>query len=147
MIAAGLVVKNIPSCCSVFVVRTMKLLTHNMLTSKSIKGVKEGYPLQLKVEDMEVKETEFNKDFVARIIPKIRYDALRSAVKDVGKEDALPAELPDDAANSEDFLRKFHHVLLELEILKGELICPETGRVFPIQNGIPNMLLKPEEVS
>jgi len=28
----------------------------------------------------------------------------------------------------------------------GALICPETGRRFPVVNGIPNMLLNEDEV-
>lgn len=43
-------------------------------------------------------------------------------------------------------MKKAHHVLLEIEIIDGELICPETGRKFPINNGIPNMLLNEAEV-
>jgi multifunctional methyltransferase subunit TRM112 len=42
--------------------------------------------------------------------------------------------------SNEDVIKKLHTVLLEIEVLEGELICPETGRSFPIQNGIPNML-------
>lgn len=100
----------------------MKLLTHNMLSSKLIKGVREGYPLQVKVrglcgleswhyssaevlvpfsrplspelslfierpsfqaENLEDKPSEFNKDFIVRLIPKIRYEALYAAAKDV----------------------------------------------------------------
>lgn len=126
--------------------RTMKLLTHNMLTSKAIKGVQEGYPLRVKAESVEIKESEFNKDFLVRLIPKIHYDALFAAAKDAGHATELPETLPVDAASSEEFLKKLHHVLLEVEVITGELICPESGRSFPIQNGIPNMLLKPEEI-
>ena len=47
----------------------------------------------------------------------------------------------------EEFLKTMHRVLLEYEIEEGELICPETGRSFPISKGIPNMLLQETEVS
>ena len=30
--------------------------------------------------------------------------------------------------------------LLQIEVKEGALVCPETGRQFPITNGIPNML-------
>ncbi|GAU93092.1 hypothetical protein RvY_05080 [Ramazzottius varieornatus] len=126
--------------------RTMKLLTHNMLTSKAIKGVQEGYPLRVKAETVEIRESEFNKDFLVRLLPKIHYDALYAAAKDAGHLDELPGTLPEDAASSEEFLKKLHHALLEVEVITGELICPESGRSFPVQNGIPNMLLKPEEI-
>ena len=37
-------------------------------------------------------------------------------------------------------------VLFEVEVMEGALVCPETGREFPITRGIPNMLLTEEEV-
>lgn len=38
-------------------------------------------------------------------------------------------------------LRKIHHALMEVHLIEGELVCPETGRKFPVRQGIPNMLL------
>lgn len=43
-------------------------------------------------------------------------------------------------------MKKLHEVLLEIEIIEGDLECPESGRKFPINNGIPNMLVNDEEV-
>ena len=34
----------------------------------------------------------------------------------------------------------------QIEVVEGNLVCPESGRKFPIQNGIPNMLLREDEV-
>ena len=31
--------------------------------------------------------------------------------------------------------------------MEGDLVCPQTGRKFPVKNGIPNMLLNEDEVS
>jgi multifunctional methyltransferase subunit TRM112 len=60
------------------------------------------------------------------------------------------AELPEEADSSmlesEEFLRKVHHALLELHLEEGALTCPETGRKFPVTKGIPNMLLHEDEV-
>ena len=36
---------------------------------------------------------------------------------------------------------------LQVEIIEGELECPESGRKFPIQEGIPNMLLRNTETT
>ncbi|CAD5188584.1 unnamed protein product [Musa acuminata subsp. malaccensis] len=47
---------------------------------------------------------------------------------------------------SEDFLHRFHHALLEIDVEEGALVCPETGRGFPVNKGIPNMLLHEDEV-
>ena len=53
---------------------------------------------------------------------------------------------PDDYRTDEDFLRSTHQVLVEVEVVEGELQCPESGRKFPITEGIPNMLLREDEV-
>lgn len=39
-----------------------------------------------------------------------------------------------------------YFTILQVEVIKGFLICPESGRKFPIENGIPNMLLNEGEV-
>ena len=38
---------------------------------------------RFQAESVEIKESEFNKDFLVRLIPKIHYDALFAAAKDV----------------------------------------------------------------
>ena len=58
----------------------------------------------------------------------------------------IPPEAPQDYEGNEEFLKKAHHVLLEVEVVEGELECPESGRKFPINNGIPNLLLREDEV-
>lgn len=45
-----------------------------------------------------------------------------------------------------EFLNKVHHALMEIEVISGDLVCPETGRKFNIKDGIPNMLCNEEEV-
>ncbi|KAL4219481.1 hypothetical protein ACF0H5_022059 [Mactra antiquata] len=124
----------------------MKLLTHNMLTSNIIKGVTKGFPLGIQVSKLEEKSVDFNPDFVARMIPKIDWSALKQAASDVGKGDEIPADIVPQYEQNEDFLKKAHHVLMEIEVIEGELVCPESGRKFPVSNGIPNMLLNEDEV-
>ena len=34
----------------------------------------------------------------------------------------------------------------QVEVMNGSLVCPETGRKFPVTDGIPNMLLNEDEV-
>ncbi|KZC04240.1 tRNA methyltransferase 112 like protein [Dufourea novaeangliae] len=112
----------------------MKLLTHNMLTSKCLKGVTVGYPLGIVAKDIKVSEVDFNSEFIARIIPKLDWATLWKAAESVNIE------------TNEEFLKKVHHVLLEVEVINGDLLCPESGRKFPINDGIPNMLLNEDEV-
>lgn len=54
--------------------------------------------------------------------------------------------LNDEEITKEEILKKIHEVLLEVEVVEGDLECPETGRKFPIKNGIPNMLVNEEEL-
>ena len=53
---------------------------------------------------------------------------------------------PEDPSADEPFLRAFHHALMEVHVKEGYLICPDSGRRFPITKGIPNMLLNEDEV-
>uniref|UniRef100_A0A3B4YDH5 Multifunctional methyltransferase subunit TRM112-like protein n=1 Tax=Seriola lalandi dorsalis TaxID=1841481 RepID=A0A3B4YDH5_SERLL len=119
----------------------MKLLTHNMLTSH-VKGVTKGFPLLIKATEVKVNEVEFNSQFVSRMIPKLEWGALVQAAEEVN----LPGELVPNYETNEDFLKKVHRVLLEVEVVEGCLQCPESGREFPISRGIPNMLLNEDEV-
>ncbi|XP_028404135.1 multifunctional methyltransferase subunit TRM112-like protein [Dendronephthya gigantea] len=123
----------------------MRVLTHNMLMS-NIKGVKNGYPLLIEALDITINEVEFNAQFISRMIPRLDWSAVVQAAKQLGKGEDFPCEVVPDFENDEDFLRKAHHILLEVEVQKGFLICPETSRKFPVENGIPNMLLNEDEV-
>ncbi|XP_051909880.1 multifunctional methyltransferase subunit TRM112-like protein [Hippocampus zosterae] len=123
----------------------MKLLTHNMLTSH-VKGVTNGYPLLIKATEVKVNEVDFNAQFVSRMIPKLEWSALLQAADELGQRQDLPSELVADFENNEEFLKKVHRVLLEVEVIEGCLQCPESGRQFPISKGIPNMLLNEDEL-
>jgi multifunctional methyltransferase subunit TRM112 len=121
----------------------MKLLTHNLLRS-NVKGVKKGYPLRIEVGKVEVKETEFNSEFIKRMLDRLDWAALRSATSQLDPNTKLPEAIgsPDDEA----FLRLVHHALIELVLIDGYLVCPESGRKFRVENGIPNMLLNEDEI-
>lgn len=60
--------------------------------------------------------------------------------------DDLPDALTDDMLQDDDVIQKLHHALLEVHLEEGSLVCPETGRRFPVSRGIPNMLLNEDEV-
>ncbi|KAF5746303.1 hypothetical protein HS088_TW06G00474 [Tripterygium wilfordii] len=123
----------------------MKLLTHNMLTS-TVKGVVNGFPLRIEVEKTLEKQVDFSADFLRNLFYKVDWKALVEAAQTMGYAE-LPEEAPDSTVlESEDFLKKFHYALLELHLEEGNLVCPETGRKFPVTKGIPNMLLHEDEV-
>ncbi|CAA7047924.1 unnamed protein product [Microthlaspi erraticum] len=125
----------------------MRLITHNML-SCNIKGVTNGFPLKIESVTVVEKEVDFNPDFLRHMFAKIEWKALVEGARSMGYEE-LPEDSPDASeleSDDETFLRKLHHALLELHLEEGALVCPETGRKFPVNKGIPNMLLHEDEV-
>ncbi|KOB73288.1 Uncharacterized protein OBRU01_10972 [Operophtera brumata] len=124
----------------------MKLITHNMLTSKCLKGVLTGYPLAINAIDVKVNEVDYNPEFITRIIPKLDWEVLWTAADSIGHSEGLPKVIEPKYEENEEFLKKAHKVLLEVEVEEGHLTCPESGRQFPISKGIPNMLLTEAEV-
>lgn len=122
----------------------MRLLTHNMLSS-NMKGVSNGFPLRIEVEKAMEKQVDFNPDFLKNMFSKVHWKALVDASRIMGYAE-LPEEADRSMLDSDEFLRNFHHALLELHLEEGALVCPETGRRFPVNKGIPNMLLHEDEV-
>ena len=123
----------------------MKLLTHNMLQCH-IKGVTNGYPFKIEAEQVETREVDYDPDFLRHIFPRINWSALREAAETLGAG-PLPEEVtPEMLEEDDDFLQAFHHALLEVHLEEGNLVCPETGRKFAVNQGIPNLLLQEDEV-
>lgn len=135
----------------------MKLLTHNLLKCNK-KGVTNGFPLIIRAVTMKYEETPYEQSFVSAMVPKLEYDALLKALGEIrdcsnfegieklGKFPTLPLALPPDHEKNEEFLKQLHTVLFDLNLIEGQLVCPESGRVFPVNDGIPNMLLNDDEV-
>mmetsp|Transcript_7564 Transcript_7564/g.8683 ORF Transcript_7564/g.8683 Transcript_7564/m.8683 type:complete len:124 (+) Transcript_7564:99-470(+) len=123
----------------------MRLLTHNLLTC-NVKGVVNGFPLKIEAAKVERQETDFNEEFIKNMIPKLDYNVLRNAAKQLDETVDLPEVLTDEMKEDESVLKKLHTALMEVTVIEGNLICPESGRKFPVKNGIPNMLLNEDEV-
>ncbi|XP_055952450.1 multifunctional methyltransferase subunit TRM112-like protein [Argiope bruennichi] len=124
----------------------MKLITHNFLSAKCLKRVNVGYPLKIVPKEIQEVKTDFNAEFICRMIPKLDWDVLYSTAESIGHLNDLPKTLSPQYENDEELLRKIHHVLLEVEVISADLICPETGVKFPVSDGIPNMLANEDEV-
>ncbi len=61
----------------------MKLITHNMLTSKILKNVVNGYPLKIVATKTEAKKLDFQPDFINRLMKRVDYKALYEAAHTV----------------------------------------------------------------
>jgi multifunctional methyltransferase subunit TRM112 len=92
-----------------------------------------------------IREAEYNGNFLRGFMPKIEWKALVSSARQLG-DISLPEEPPEIGAESEELLKKLHHVLLEIHVEEGEMICPNCRHVYRISSGIPNMLLAEHEI-
>ena len=86
-------------------------------------------------------------DLVLSMLRKIQLAGLKAAVTDLSMDVLDGIDSITDTLKADDvFLRKVHHLLFEVHVMEGFLVCPDTGRKFPIKDGIPNMLLHEDEV-
>ncbi|KAF8521262.1 Trm112p-domain-containing protein [Hysterangium stoloniferum] len=124
----------------------VRLITHNLLACHAKGCTSNNFPLSFKDIEVETREAEFNADFVTGILPKLAWTALVASAKQVG-DTSLPEEQPELENVDEEFLKTLHHVLLEIHVESGEMICPNCSHIYPISNGIPNMLLAEHEIA
>mmetsp|Transcript_9744 Transcript_9744/g.12804 ORF Transcript_9744/g.12804 Transcript_9744/m.12804 type:complete len:125 (-) Transcript_9744:248-622(-) len=124
----------------------MRLITHNMLCS-NVKGVQNGFPLRIEADNIEIIESEFDSEFISMMLEKIDYEVLAAAAVSLEYNELPPiADVNENMKQDEQFQRKVHHALLDIHLQDGRLVCPESGRPYPVKDGIPNMLLHEDEV-
>ncbi len=115
-------------------VKMVRLITHNLLACHAKGCTTNNFPLQLKDVTIELREAEFNPDFVSGFLSRLEWTALVNAAKEVCAlpefsrefieqlflnlqlgDTSLPPELPDMV--DDDLLKNLHHVLLEVFML------------------------------
>ncbi|KAA1476382.1 Trm112p-domain-containing protein [Dentipellis sp. KUC8613] len=121
----------------------VRLITHNLLACHAKNCNTNNFPLQLQDVQVALREAEFNPDFLRGFLPRIEWPALVGAARQLG-DTSLPLEQPEMI--DDDFLKHLHHVLLEIHIDEGAMVCPNCKHVYPISSGIPNMLLAENEI-
>ncbi|TIB86972.1 hypothetical protein E3Q10_00577 [Wallemia mellicola] len=135
----------------------VRLITHNILTCAAKGCIDSGknYPLSFNnVQGIEIREQEFNDEFIKSFFHKLDYNVLKSTLQSVSKfarektflSDKKPSLVTIRSNQSEEFLRSLHRVLLEMDVTQGELVCPNCQHKYPINEGIPNMLLAAHEI-
>ncbi|KAF8233756.1 Trm112p-domain-containing protein [Tricholoma matsutake] len=121
----------------------VRLITHNLLACH-VKGcTSNNFPLEFKDVQIELREAEFNPDFLRGFMPKIEWKALVDAARQLG-DTSLPQEQPEML--DDEFLKSLHHVLFEIHVEEGAMLCSNCKHIYPISNGIPNMLLAEHEI-
>ena len=135
----------------------MRLLTHNIMRNNTAAASKVNSPplitaaTEIRVDDVDdddhgdcddrkSREIEFAK----HTLPILDWESLVLAAKAMGF-DSLPPKVTTELARDDDFLRALYHVLMNVHLINGMLTCSETGREFPVTDGIVNMMLEEHE--
>ena len=87
---------------------------------------------------MDVIEIDYNPKFISHLIPSLNWEGLKIASSAIGLS-GFPDSFSENLLLDEAFLKAMHNLLLEIEVQKGILICPDTKKQFLIVDGIPNM--------
>lgn len=130
----------------------MRLLTHNFLKS-NVRNTTKGYPLLINARRIIHEESALDVTMVKKLCGKIDYEVLIAALTQLRNSNVevdfgwptIPESM--NIANlDEEEIEMLHKVLFDIHVLDGDLICPDTGRKFPIRDGIPNMVLHEDEI-
>ena len=110
-----------------------------------------GYPLRIDHgAELLVEESPVDRNLVIKMLPKLDYDALVLTTNLLREQDPsipeLPTRLPHISTLQDETVAMYHKVLFDVHLLNGHLVCPDTGRKFPVKDGIPNMILHEDEI-
>ncbi|OBZ73020.1 hypothetical protein A0H81_07092 [Grifola frondosa] len=61
----------------------VRLITHNLLACHAKGCTSNNFPLQFKDVEIELREAEFNPDFIRGFLPRIEWTALVNAAREV----------------------------------------------------------------
>ena len=61
-------------------------------------------------------------------------------------EENFPDFVTEELKADQDFLKRLHRILFEFDIIKGKLVCADCGRIYPIVDGIPNLIMDEDEI-
>ncbi|KAI8619038.1 hypothetical protein BC830DRAFT_1165682 [Chytriomyces sp. MP71] len=103
----------------------------------------DNFPLRIEEAKLEQVEVEFSEDFCRRLINKLDWPAFVQTAFALGVEQ-LPEKLPESV--DVEFLQRIHKIALETKLKAGRMVCNGCSHVYPITDGIPNMLLQETEV-
>jgi len=113
------------------------------------KDAKSGFPLKITVSEIKVHEnspTEADLDFVQNVLPVLDWPALVGASTEIGlPAGSLPLNITDEMVSDKEFLTALFHVLMNVQLVRGVLTCPDTGKEFAVTDGIVEFMLNEEE--
>jgi multifunctional methyltransferase subunit TRM112 len=113
-----------------------------------------GYPLLIEQgAELLVESSPVDRNLVLKMLPKLDYQALVTTTDHLRQQQQqqqqqgipeLPSTLPETM--NDELIAKYHTVLFDVHVINGFLECPDTGRKFPVKDGIPNMILHEDEI-
>jgi multifunctional methyltransferase subunit TRM112 len=129
----------------------MRLLTHNAMRNNTEDAKSKGWPLKITAIEVRVDDaSEIGSDpereisFIQGILGMLDWPTLVQGASQLGLT-TLPQVLSDEMAKDPEFLRAMYHVLMNVHLVRGMLTCPDTGREFPVTNGVVDFTMEEEE--
>ncbi|KYQ93320.1 hypothetical protein DLAC_05988 [Tieghemostelium lacteum] len=121
----------------------MKILTYNMMSCSKKQCVGKGHPLKLDCTESQTLTQDFQLEFIKNMIPRLDWDGIRAVAPmfNINLGDNIEGQL-----ENEEFLKNLFKLVVNTKIIKGKLTCPSCNREYFIENGIPNMLLREDEI-
>ena len=126
----------------------MKLSTHNLLmcNKKTCIGNEKNYPLIIKAVKVNTVKSEFDEEKTKVFFDKMDKRALNQGCKDLNISKFDLEKMTEEQLQDKDVLEYLHNILFEVEIEDGNLVCANCGREYMIKRGIPDMVLKDDEI-
>ncbi|GMM28917.1 RNA methylation protein [Martiniozyma asiatica (nom. inval.)] len=118
----------------------MKILTTNFLQC-SIKSCN-TFPLSYSVNDstaLQRTEQEQNPELLNSLLERLDWGALAQVCQQLGHP--IPQTKPDEI--TQEILNDLHLLLMETEIVEGQIQCPKCEHIWYIKGGVANLLVPP----
>ena len=126
----------------------MKAITHNILmcNTKKCSGTDKNYPLIIKPLNIKENKVEFDEEQTKIWFDRQDKRGLNEFCKDLNIVKYDLTNIDEKFKEDNQFLTYIHHILNEISIEEGSLLCPNCGREYLIKNGIINMVLNDDEI-
>ena len=126
----------------------MKAITHNILICniKKCEESKKNFPFIIIANKVENKHSKFDIELTKKLYESLDKEALNEFCKDLNMVKYDFTKIDDNIKKENEFWEYVHKVIDETLIIEGNLKCPNCQREFPIINGIPDMVLRDDEM-
>ncbi len=126
----------------------MKLSTHNLLVCNKNTCInnEKNYPLIIKASKVNTVKSDFDEEKTKLFFDKMNKKALNEGCKDLNISRFDLEKIKEEQMQDKNVLEYLHNILFEVEIEEGNLVCANCGREYMIKRGIPDMVLKDDEI-